>query len=1289
MNKLPHDALADPPPTPNWQMRNDLKGIVDIALPQTPGQFGEHRIKQKWGQDIDPQTTLLVTLEYDYKGHPAQAGVHQGQVASSQSLLQALLLNYQTVGDGRFGETAFGLYTPPDIGPDVRIAEKVDEFADQGSGNHQTYEGIYRQTAAQTYGPQTQLALRPADFKQWVWELALQDLYSAYLDRAWPSDEVLLAPAPYALRTSVKAAFVMSAWLQRHERRLTQKGLELTLQAAGLSPDQPWETLTISQLQAPTPVSSTVTARRLKLYRYTASDIWVFDSPSSARIMLYIPGNSSPLHDFTDAAQLRQWVVAQGRTEETKQALAAHFADEDRIDGTFHAGVLTALEGMAMYPTEHRLTKEAGFFNNDGYWDPAEYIGFDDAGAGTDPFAQLVLTMKQAALASVNTIRDDAQVNRDNLSAVVEPLVQWINRFGPLALFVPGGEGLLALAGLIDAGYGLDQAVNGETASQRSEGVTRTVFGLLNALPIAGIAALAAGDAVDIGTLAKTDHRAGKPSVAASEPHASVQPIPAVPTRLALLRGVGPSVATFSDEMLAQIGRVSAVDDDMLRLMQTGRPTTPLLADTISRFKIDRDLGPAADPELFNSRYEALQQSANAWVQLFQREYPGLPRSAIEQMLDRYGVDIQVAPDTTEALQVIKRLDSKARQYQQHVRLNRAYEGLYLRSMRNPQSDTLALHSLKNLPGWPSNLRIDVLDQSAVGRVLDRSGPLGASHVRCLIRRGDHYLHQNLQTDFYGAVLGVLSDDERSALHLASLDPASELRLKIGDRALSRSEFMFGSGRMDNGLPFEHQGLRGGWFPDPLPAGALRHQMMRLQVRDLYPEFSDTEADEMLQRAGAGAQAHLDGLQQQFQQLNTDLTGWIDQATDDIEDMDLPFIVAGDIEAQGLNEAQIEAHNLVLLHNAIQEERAVRIELADEMIDIWQKRAPQEDSHYSGSYLNGFTMNMNFEDFHRLPALNVRLDEVTGLSMRHFHLFERESMNDFLESFPNLRTLNLAGTDLRLPDIDGNLVSALPPQISRLRYLTWLNLRDTEMAFTGVMASKLSELTQLQHLDLSDNPLAVPPLVVGMNELRELDLRNTRITTCPIGIMDQPYLERLDLRENQITRVPPAVVSQAISRDRVLLQGNPLTDEDTLLRLVEHRRSTGINLWLSEPGPDYGEVIDWLRESTHEQRQARRLIWQRLAAKPQGPRFLRIMDGLSLTADFRVDYLTLQARVWRLLGEADASEELWARLVQDVEVAEVDADNPFASFTVLEDRARLYTDWVAMGRPFPISAGQP
>ena len=163
-------------------------------------------------------------------------------------------------------------------------------------------------------------------------------------------------------------------------------------------------------------------------------------------------------------------------------------------------------------------------------------------------------------------------------------------------------------------------------------------------------------------------------------------------------------MASFSDDVLAQIGRVSAVDDDMLRLMHTGRPPTPLLADTISRFKLDQELGGAGKTTLFNSRYAALQQSEHEWVRLFQHQYPGLPKSAIEQMLDRYGVDIRTSPDAVEVRQVIKRLDSKARQYQQHVRLNRAYEGFYLRSIDNPETDTLALHSLPHLPGWPKEL---------------------------------------------------------------------------------------------------------------------------------------------------------------------------------------------------------------------------------------------------------------------------------------------------------------------------------------------------------------------------------------------------------------------------------------------------------------------------------------------------------------------------------------------------------------------------------------------------------
>ena len=1275
-------------------LRETLTSVVGAALPQSPEQFGAQLIKAKWGPDIDPQKALLVTLDYRYRGHPPQDGIEQGQVANTQTLVQALLANYQTVGDGRFAESAFGLYTPPDVGPSVRIVEHVDEFADHGNGNHHTYEGIYRQTTPQVYGPATQIALRPAAFKQWVWELDLQTRYQAYLDRAWPSDKRIVQATPYDLRTSAKAAFIMSACLQHQEGSLSQEGLVLAMQAAGLPAQQTWNALTIGQVQAPTRISAPIEVGRLTIYRYTSDDIWCYRHRHSGRVLLNIPGNSSPLHEFADFRHLRQWIVDQGRVAAKRQALVAHFAEDDREDGTFHAGVSTALEGMAVYPKEHWLKKNAGLFNNDGFWDPQDYIDLERVSTDTDPFAQLVLTMKQASMASVKTIRDDAQVNRDNLSAVVEPLVQWINRLGPLALFIPGGEGVLVLAGLIDAGYGLDQAVNGKTPEQRSEGVTRTVFGLLNALPLAGAVAALKGEEEIAGTLHEPREPGSEPHPETpAEPAPGLAPVP-VSTRVELMRGVCTPLAAFSDEVLAQIARVSTVDDDMLRLMHAGRPPTPLLADTITRFKLDQELEIVADPQaragLFNARYQALQHSDQEWVRLFQREYQGLPKSAVEQILDRSGVDINRPVDADEALLLFKRLDSKSREYQQHARLNRAYEGLYLRSIVHPETDVLALHSLPRLPGWLKDLRIEVHDGSISGRVLDRCGPPDSADCRRLIKVGDRYRYSTMAatdgegSDLFTALVDLLSGEERAAMSLRSPDAASQLRLRIGTHALPRSELILGLNRMDSRLPFEARGLRGGGFPNTPQAAALTHEIMRLQVKNLYPDFTDAQADELLLMAGNGAQALVDRLILEMQQLHADLRQWIDQAVLDVDDMDVDFLAVDDDDAAGMSPEQVAAHNVELLQTVIGYERETRIELGDELMGIWQKCPPQINRVMSGETFSGYRLDMGFEDYHRLPTMNVRFNEVVELSMRGLHLVERESLSDFLESFPNLRSLNLERVDLRQLNADGVLEGVLPPPIRQMTRLTTLNLSSTFLQLQESTASQFRELASLQMLDLSDNPLTVPPVVLGMNELRVLNLRNTGISHCPIGIADQPYFTSLDLRGNRIGRVPYSILIQAVSRDRVKLWGNPLTDEDTLLRLVSHRERTGINLWLSEPGADYGSATPWLEEGDESVREARQQIWQRLAVKPSGSALLRVVDGLSLTADFRVGYWSLQARVWRLLHEADASEELWGWLLHCVETRMADADNPFRLFVVLEDRVRLYCDWVAMGRPIPL-----
>ena len=88
------------------------------------------------------------------------------------------------------------------------------------------------------------------------------------------------------------------------------------------------------------------------------------------------------------------------------------------------------------------------------------------------------------------------------------------------------------------------------------------------------------------------------------------------------------------------------------------------------------------------------------------------------------------------------------------------------------------------------------------------------------------------------AVLDVLSEDERSALQLASLDPARELRLKIGEQALPRSELVLGL-RQD-GFRAALRGARAAQAaasPATPQGEGLTHEMMRLQLKEIYPGF--------------------------------------------------------------------------------------------------------------------------------------------------------------------------------------------------------------------------------------------------------------------------------------------------------------------------------------------------------------------------------------------------------------------------------------------------------------------
>ena len=488
------------------------------AVPLSPAAFANNMIREKWGADVDPQNTRLVTLHYDYAGHEAQGNQpRRGQVARALSLTEAVLSNDQQVGDNRFGENLFGLYTPPRVGPDIVIDNTVQFPASLG---HATWEGIYRQTHPARYDSGTQLAgMTAADFRKWIWELDFKEKYRACLQTIWPPDASLAATTSDSQRTLLKMAFVKTAFVQQAEHSLSAAGLQLALTAAGLDPEQRWEDVTPAALQSRSPPAGNVTLAPLAIYGYPAVDIWTCSDRDSGRILLYIPGNSSPLHEFTNTPALQTWVAMQARDEVKREALLTHFASQDLPDGGpflwNKSGVRSALDGIAAYPEMRASDKRkyAGTIyphhrpGTNEVWDPARYVQLPAWPAATDPFAHMARGLKQSMLAMVDEkIRNRADVRWDNLNWYIKSALELARNplATPLLLEFPL---TFAVVGLVDTGYAMQQAIEGKTSAERKTGAARAAFGLFNAVPLIATAGSALKSGLTaIGTASRAEN---------------------------------------------------------------------------------------------------------------------------------------------------------------------------------------------------------------------------------------------------------------------------------------------------------------------------------------------------------------------------------------------------------------------------------------------------------------------------------------------------------------------------------------------------------------------------------------------------------------------------------------------------------------------------------------------------------------------------------------------------------------------------------------------------------------
>lgn len=453
-----HREDASPVPSKE-QLLDDFIGAQNVRF-EPPHEYAHTHAKDFLMQhllheDLDPDEVLITTLYIDEVDREPQ----RANIAYSMTLTEALMRNWQQSGNGQFLEHLSVLRDYRDGGYPVHVSPTPlglwDCFA---------YEAIYRKTSPQRFDRSTHLALDPKIFKQFAWDADLQAHYQSSLTQFWRShgDNYNLL---------IRAALLKSAYVQRVEGSLSAEDKALVLRSVGLDPDQAWETLTFRAF-ADAPLSQTITFRELILYRYVATDIIVIRDEKTDRLVMYIPGNSSPLHGFKDLAELRNWIALQCKGPRRRKSLESHFRIEDRPDGFFKSGIQTTLAGLAAYP--HFLNQGTGT------WSPSSEIHLGDA-LSPWPFSHFRQSLQERmASDGSQLIRNRADYNKE---AAAMALSNAIVATGAIAMAVPYLWLPLAAMSLALIGLGVDEVVEGRSLEERKAGVGRIVFGVLNAVP--------------------------------------------------------------------------------------------------------------------------------------------------------------------------------------------------------------------------------------------------------------------------------------------------------------------------------------------------------------------------------------------------------------------------------------------------------------------------------------------------------------------------------------------------------------------------------------------------------------------------------------------------------------------------------------------------------------------------------------------------------------------------------------------------------------------------------------
>ncbi|WDY58431.1 NEL-type E3 ubiquitin ligase domain-containing protein [Pseudomonas sp. PSKL.D1] len=622
---------------------------------------------------------------------------------------------------------------------------------------------------------------------------------------------------------------------------------------------------------------------------------------------------------------------------------------------------------------------------------------------------------------------------------------------------------------------------------------------------------------------------------------------------------LGPMGATFDEATALRILAVSGIDEGMLRRVLSESEQLPaLLKDTMQRFRLDQEVmqtfaeaSPATRYAEFEARYRQLPASEGSGAAVIQRIYPKLPAVVIDELL---GNASQAEQQMLVGGKIPKRIGDEVRHFQQQLRLSRAYEGLFLKCVDNPDTERLMLHALQQVPGWSESTAIELRKGTLAAERVDGIGPEDSTpHVIKRTSSGYEVVPGQLtHATLFDAVLAALPDEQRQHLATAGIsdgptlsDQATQLPLLPRwalrkalnmQRPGPRSPMRLADGR----IGYRLSGGKG--FGSGVSRTNLLHQLNDLT---LAPEFTVTSEAILtaLEAAGRSPEQIQDRIRQLFAERR-ELQASLDAPG--------PGLVTG-FGARAANRAEIEAalwdH---WIHNAVPElgESLGTLRLQNMFIAEFPEQLPEFIS----------------SRMRRLQLQNISLDHAGdgSLSWEHFEA----QLNNVFRHFPNLDSLEVDrgyGPNLQASEF----ANSIPLIIRSFPHLSELRFVNQNAALYPLDIDRLASRSYLTRLDLSGNRFDSQARFTFPDwQLEYLGLDRMAIERWPLWLNEQSLqrVQELSLRENLLTVIPHYLEENTIGNGPhtlISLEENPiLPNQLRNLHLIQdgQRRRFSFNL---------------------------------------------------------------------------------------------------------------------------------